>query len=154
MLVHLSKLVSLSKLIPESSPQLERNSQHKNVVHFRGSPSINLVFRRLRAPWRKRLDTRLPSLGSRVRVSILHVGFRCERNRVWIVFSRGFSRFPLAQISFHNFSTLISFISFNFISSAPVMVRQAWSVDTLSLHRSSTKRLHRISSFDPTLYRT
>ena len=31
-------------------------------------------------------------------------------------FSRGFSRFPLPQSSFHHFSTLISSISFHFIS--------------------------------------
>ena len=31
-------------------------------------------------------------------------------------FSQGFSRFPLPQISFHHFSTLISSISFHFIS--------------------------------------
>ena len=36
--------------------------------------------------------------------------------RVWVGFSRGFSRFPLPQISFHHFSTLISSISFHFIS--------------------------------------
>ena len=30
-------------------------------------------------------------------------------------FSQGFSRFPLLQISFHHFSTLISSISFHFI---------------------------------------
>ena len=47
-------------------------------------------------------------------------------------FSRGFSRFPLPQISFHHFSTLIS--SIRSISSALVMVRQAWSADTLAIH--------------------
>ena len=34
---------------------------------------------------------------------------------VWVGFSRGFSRFPLPQISFHHFSTLISSISLHFI---------------------------------------
>ena len=33
---------------------------------------------------------------------------------VWVGFSRGFSRFPLPQISFHHFSTLISSLSFHF----------------------------------------
>ena len=47
-------------------------------------------------------------------------------------FSRGFSRFPLPQISFHHLSTLISSISFHFI--ALVMVRQAWSAGTLATH--------------------
>ena len=68
------------------------------------------------ASWRKRLDARLPPLGSRVRVSVTPCGFRCGRNGVWVGFSRGFSRFPLPQISFHYFSTLISSISFHFIS--------------------------------------
>ena len=67
------------------------------------------------ASWRKRLDARLPPLGSRVRVSVPPCGFRGGRNGVWAGFSRGFSRFPLPQISFHNFSTLISSISFHFI---------------------------------------
>ena len=34
----------------------------------------------------------------------------------WTNFSQGFSHFPLPQISFHHFSTLISSISFHFIS--------------------------------------
>ena len=58
----------------------------------------------------------LPPLGSRVRVSIPPCGFRGGRNRVWVGFSQGFPLFPLPQISFHHFSTLISSISFHFIS--------------------------------------
>ena len=73
---------------------------------------------------------------------------------IYVGFSRCFSRFPLPHISFHHFSTLISFISFHFISSAPVMVRQAWSVGILPIHRSWTKGLHRLSSLDPALCRT
>ena len=68
------------------------------------------------ASWRKRLGARLPPLGSRVRVSVTPCGFRGGRNGVWVGFSRGFSRFPLPQISFHHFTTLISSISFHFIS--------------------------------------
>ena len=67
------------------------------------------------ASWRKRLAARLPPLGSRVRFSVPPCGFRGGRNEVWVSFSRGFSRFPLPQISFHHFSTLISSISFHFI---------------------------------------
>ena len=48
-----------------------------------------------------------------------------------VVLGRGSSRFPLLQISFHHLYTLIRFISFYFISSAPVMLRQAWSVGIL-----------------------
>ena len=54
--------------------------------------------------------------GSRARVSSTLCGFRGERNGVWVGFSRGFSFFPLPQISFHHFSTLISSISFHSIS--------------------------------------
>ena len=68
------------------------------------------------ASWRKRLDARLPPLGSRVRVSVPPCGFRGGRNGVWVGFSRGFFLFPLPQISLHHFSTLISSISFHFIS--------------------------------------
>ena len=66
--------------------------------------------------WRKRLGARLPPLGSRVRVSVTPCGFNGGRNGVWVGFSRGFSRFPLPQISFHHFCTLIPSISFHFIS--------------------------------------
>ena len=51
-----------------------------------------------------------------IRVSVTPCGFRGGRNGVWVGFLRGFSRFPLPQISFHHFSTLISSISFHFIS--------------------------------------
>ena len=68
------------------------------------------------ASWLKRLGARLPPLGPRVRVSVPPCGFRGGRTGVWVGFSRSFSRFPLPQISFHHFSTLISFISFHFIS--------------------------------------
>ena len=60
---------------------------------------------------RKRLDARLPPLGSLVRDSITAYAFRGGLNGVLIGFSRGFSRFTLPQISFHHFSTLVSFIS-------------------------------------------
>ena len=67
------------------------------------------------ALWHKRLDARLPPLGSRVRVSAPPCEFRGGQNGVWVGFSRGFSRFPLPLISFHHFSILISSISFHFI---------------------------------------
>ena len=64
-------------------------------------------------------------------------------------FSRGFSRFPLPQISFHLFSTLISSISFHFISpsdgASGVVGRHPCYSWTYNLG------LHRISSLDPTL---
>ena len=100
------------------------------------------------ASWRKRLDARLPPLGSRVRVSVTPCGFRGERNGILLGFSRGF---PLSQISFHHFYTLISSILFHFISSVPAMMRRAWSASTLAIHRLSTWGFHRISSFVPAL---
>ena len=79
-------------------------------------PLNNLIIILLKAAsWRKRLDALLPPLGSRVRVSVPPCGFHGGRNGVWVGFSRGFSRFPLPQISLHHFSTLISSISFHFI---------------------------------------
>ena len=68
------------------------------------------------ASWRRQLGALLPPLGSRVRVSVTPCGFRGGRKGVWVGLSRGFSRFPLPQISFHHFSTLISSITFHFIS--------------------------------------
>ena len=99
--------------------------------------------------WRKRLAVRLPPLGSRVRVSVTPCGFRGGRNEVWVGFSWGFSHFPLLQISFHHFSTLISSISFHFITpcdGASVVV-----AGTLATHGPIIQGLHRISSLDPTL---
>ena len=94
-------------------------------------------------------NNNLPPLGSRVRVSVPPCGFRGGRNGVWVGFYRGFFRFPLPQISFHHFSTLISSISFHFITL--VMVRQAWSAGTLAIHGPTISGLHCISSLDPTL---
>ena len=80
------------------------------------------------APWLKRLDTRLPPLlGSRVRVSVTPCLFRGGRNGVWVGFSWRFFRFSLPKCSFHHFSTVITFMSFHFISSSTVMVHQTWS---------------------------
>ena len=93
------------------------------------------------AQWRKRLDARLPPLGSRVRDSVPPCGFRGGRNGVWLGFSGGFSRFPLPQISFHHFSTLISSISFHFISpcdgATGLVGRHPWYLRTYNLGASS-----------------
>ena len=58
-------------------------------------------------------------------------GFRGGRNWVRVGFSRSFSCFSLPQISFRHLSILMLFISFHFISSSPVLMRQAWSADIL-----------------------
>ena len=68
-------------------------------------------------------------------------GFRGGRNGVWVGFSRSVFRTSRPQISFHHFSTLIS--------SVPLMVCQAWSHGIRSIHRSSIKGHHRISSLNP-----
>ena len=65
----------------------------------------------------KQLNARLPQLGTRVCFSAIPCRYRCGRNEVWVCFSRGFSPFPLPQISFHHFSRLNSSFSFHFISS-------------------------------------
>ena len=76
-------------------------------------------------------------LRSRVRISVIPCVFRGGRNRACESFSRGFPCFLLSQISFHHFSTLISITTFHFISSAPVMMRQEWSVGIVANHRPS-----------------
>ena len=84
------------------------------------------------ASWRKRLDARLPPLGSRVRVSVPPCGFRGGRNGVWVAFHGVSPVFP-----YHKFHSTISPHSsrpFRFISSALVMMRQAWSAGTLATH--------------------
>ena len=84
------------------------------------------------AQWCKRLDACLPTLGSRVRVSVTPCGFHSEWNGVWVGFSRDFTRFLLPQISFHHFSHTP--YSFRFISSALMKLRQAWSAGILAVH--------------------
>ena len=99
--------------------------------------------------WRKWLGARLPPLGSRVRVSVPPCGFRGGRNEVWVDY-RGVSPvFP-----YHKFHSTISPHSshpFRSISSALVMVHQAWSAGTLAIHGPIISGLHGISSLDPTL---
>ena len=58
---------------------------------------------------------------------------RDGRKGVWIGFSPGFFHFPLPQVSFRDLSTFMSFVSFHFTSSAPVMVHQAWSAGILTI---------------------
>ena len=63
-------------------------------------------------------------------------------------FSRGFSRFPVPQISFHHFSTLISSISFHFIpcdGASGVVGRQPCYSRIYNIGASSHQ------SLDPTL---
>ena len=103
-------------------------------------------------PWATGIRHSPPRGGSRVRVSVSSCRFRGGKCRVWVIFSRGFSHFLLTQISFHHFSALILFNLFQFISSASVMVSQAWSAGILAIHRPSIKRLHLISFLDPALF--
>ena len=78
----------------------------------------------------------------------------CWTKRYLSAFFSGFFRFPQPQISFHHFSTPISFIWFHLNSSAPVMMKQAWSAGILAIYWPSMKGLRRISSLDPTMCRT
>ena len=89
--------------------------------------------------------------GSRIRVSFTPFGFRGGQNRAWVDFSQTSFSFSLPQIWFHYFFTLILFILFHFLSSAPVMLRQAWSAGIFAIQRPSTKGLRHISSLDPAL---
>ena len=101
------------------------------------------------ASWRKRLGARLPPLGSRVHVSVTLCGFRGGRNGVWVGFSGVSPVFP-----YHKFHSTISprpSHPFRSITSALVMVRQAWSAGILATHGPIISGIHRISSLDPTL---
>ena len=78
----------------------------------------------------------------------LHLGFVVDETGSGQVF-HGVS--PVSP--YHKFHSTISPHSshpFRFISSALVMVRQAWSAGTLPTHGSIIQGLHRISSLDPT----
>ena len=66
-------------------------------------------------------------------------------------FFSGFSRFPLPQISFHHFSTIISSISFHFISPCDGASGVVGRQPTLATHEPIIQGLHRISSLDLTL---
>ena len=64
-------------------------------------------------------------------------------------FSRHFG-YTVSNI-FHSTISPHSSHPFRFISSALVMVSQAWSAGTLATHGPIISGLHRISSLDPTL---
>ena len=86
-----------------------------------------------------------PEFASRSR----HVGFVVDETGSGQVFHGVSPVFP-----YHKFHSTISPPSshpFSFISSALVMVRQAWSAGTLATHGPIIWGLHRISSLDPTL---
>ena len=95
--------------------QILKSIWNNKFIHVNIRLNLYKLMLLLVASWRKRLGARLPPLGSRVRVSVTPCGFPGGRNGIWVGFSRGFSRFPLPQISFHHFSKLISSISFHFI---------------------------------------
>ena len=82
-------------------------------------------------------------------VSVTPCGFRGGRNGVLVGFREVSPVFP-----YHKFHSTISPYSshpIRSISSALVMVRQAWSAGTLATHGPIISGLHRISSLDPTL---
>ena len=78
-----------------------------------------------------------------------HVGFVVDETGSGWAFLGVSPVFP-----YHKFHSTISPHSshpFHFISSALVMVRQAWSAGTLATHGPIISGLHRFSSLDPTL---
>ena len=85
--------------------------------------------------------------------SVSPCGFRGGRNEVWVGFSRGFSRFPLPQISFHHFSTLISSISFHFIRPCDGTTGVIGRYPCNSDFQCITSQFHYISTLDPVLCR-
>ena len=117
----------------------------KNDIHYFINLYLYVVFLKCIILFRS-------PLVSRVRVSVTPCGFRGGRNGVWVGFSRSFSRFPLPQISFHHFSTLISSISFHLIrpcdGASGVVGRHPCYSQTYNIG------LHHISSLDPTLWWT
>ena len=101
-------------LIPRS-PTMSCTKQHRSdvIVNVKCKPR-DLMAQAVR---HSSSTARVPS--SRLSHS-MWVSWWAKRSLRW--FSRGFSHFTLPQISFYHFSTLISFISFHFISPTHVMV--------------------------------
>ena len=79
----------------------------------------------------------------------LHLGFVVDETGSGQVFRRVSPVFPYHK--FHSTISPRSFHPFRSISSAIVMVCQAWSAGTLATHGPIISGLHRISSLDPTL---
>ena len=79
----------------------------------------------------------------------LHVGFVVDETGSGQGFHGVSPVFPYHK--FHSTISPHSSYPFRFISSALVIVRQAWSAGTLTTHGPIIQGLHRISSLDPTL---
>ena len=103
------------------------------------------------ASWRKRLAARLPPLqrGPEFASRSLHVGFVVDETGSGQVFHGVSPVFPYHKL--HSTISPHSSHPFRLISSALVMVRQAWSAGTLATHGPIILGLHRISTLDPTL---
>ena len=96
------------------------------------------------APWRKRLDARIPSLGSRVCVSVTPCGFCGRHNGVWVGLSRCFPVFSCHK--FHSIISPHSSHSFQFMSSCD---GASGMVGRYPCKSQTFKGLHHISSLDP-----
>ena len=78
----------------------------------------------------------------------LHVGLIVDETGFGQIFLQVSPRFPVPQISFHRFSTLMSSNSFHFINPFD------GAIGTLVIHRPSISGLHHISSLNLALCRT
>ena len=127
-------------LVPEfvmkDCPWAERSDNDKTRQRLRGASGYKLASHRARVP-RSRLG------------HSMWVSWWKKRS-----LDRFFSEFPPSTNSIPQFLHTDLILSFNFISSAPVMMRQAWSADILTIHSPLTQGLHCISSRDPALCRT
>ena len=88
----------------------------------------------LAAPWSKCQSLASYRLGPEFTSRSLYMGLVVDKSEFGLIFLGVSPVFPLPHISFDHFSTLISVISFLFMSSAPVMVSQAWWVGILAIH--------------------
>ena len=108
--------------------------RHMEVQHFHHSIMEYLMNRRLHGASGQSLISHL--WGPEFMSQSLHVGFLVSG--VLVSFPWVFSHFTCHQ--FHSTISPHSSHSYNFISSVPVMVRQAWSAGILAIHRPSTLR--------------
>ena len=107
-----------------SSTSRKHSDSFVTLRHF-SWPGLLMQTQVLRYSWLKWLDLRLQSLGSRVYVSVTPCRFRGGRNGDLGRYFSGFLLFSPTKNFIPPFlhTHLIRFVSFRFISSAPLMMR-------------------------------